>query len=96
MVFTTLVLAQVANAFNARSDRASAFVGLFRNRLLWGAAALTVAGQVLVVHLRPLGAAFDTEPLSLGQWAICTALASAELWVEEIRKLLERLLSDSG
>ncbi len=95
MVFTTLVLAQVANAFNARSDRASAFVGLFRNRLLWGAAALTVAGQVLVVHLRPLGAAFDTEPLSLGQWAICTALASAVLWVEEIRKLLGRLLSDS-
>ena len=90
MVFTTLVLAQVANAFNARSDVASAATALFRNRLLWVAAAITVAGQILVVHLPPLGAAFDTEPLSLGRWAICAGLASAVLWVEELRKLVVR------
>ena len=35
MAFTTLVLAQLFNAFNARSDRVSAFHHLFTNRLLW-------------------------------------------------------------
>ena len=96
MVFSTLVLAQVANAFNARSDRVSALVRPFENRLLVGSALVTVAAQVAVVHLRPLGAAFDTEPLSLGQWAICVGLASTVLWAEEIRKLVARRLTSSG
>ena len=39
MAFTTLVLAQLFNCFNARSDRTSAFHRLFTNPLLWGAIA---------------------------------------------------------
>ena len=50
MVFTTIVLAQIFNAFNARSDTVSAFVRPFDNRLLWAAAGLTVVLQVAVVH----------------------------------------------
>jgi len=90
MVFTTVVLAQIFNAFNARSDLVSAFVRPFDNRLLWAAAALTVVLQVLVVHASPLQRAFDTESLDIAQWAVCVALASAVLWVDEIRKLLAR------
>ena len=41
MAFTTLVFAQLFNCFNARSDRTSAFGGLFANRWLWGAIALS-------------------------------------------------------
>ena len=41
MAFTTLVLAQLFNTFNARSDRVSAFHHLFTNRWLWGAIALS-------------------------------------------------------
>ena len=41
MAFTTLVLAQLFNCFNARSDRISAFHHLFTNPLLWGAIALS-------------------------------------------------------
>ena len=37
MAFTTLVLAQLFNTLNARSDRVSAFHRLFTNPLLWGA-----------------------------------------------------------
>ena len=40
MAFTTLVLAQLFNCFNARSDRISAFHRLFTNRFLWGAITL--------------------------------------------------------
>ena len=90
MAFTTVVLAQIFNAFNARSDRSSAFVRMFDNRLLWAAAGLTVALQVAVVHLPPLNRAFDTEPLDAQQWAICAALSSSVLVVDEIRKAVIR------
>ena len=45
MAFTTLVLAQLFNCFNARSDRTSAFRRLFTNRLLWSAIALSAAAS---------------------------------------------------
>ena len=90
MVFTTVVLAQIFNAFNARSDTVSAFVRPFDNRLLWAAAALTLVSQLAVVHLPPLQRAFDTEALDTTQWLICAGLASAVLWVDEIRKLAHR------
>ena len=51
MAFTTLVLAQLFNCFNARSDRRSAFHRLFTNRWLWGAIALSALLQVAVVQL---------------------------------------------
>ena len=54
MVFTTVVVAQIFNAFNARSDTVSAFVRPFDNRLLWAAAGLTLVLQIAVVHARPL------------------------------------------
>ena len=90
MAFTTLVLAQLYNCFNARSDRASAFHQMFSNPLLWAAIAVSVALQVAVVHVPLLNDAFDTSPLSLGQWATCAALASAVLWADELRKLVRR------
>jgi P-type Ca2+ transporter type 2C len=92
MAFTTLVLAQLYNCFNARSDRVSAFHQMFANPFLWAAIALSVALQVAVVHVPLLNDAFDTSPLSLGQWAACAALASAVLWTDELRKLARRHL----
>ena len=88
--FTTLVLGQVCNAFNARSDVASSLPRLFTNGLLWAAAALVVALQVLVVHLPLLQDAFGTEPLDASAWLLCVALATVPLWVGEIRKLVIR------
>ncbi|HKA84075.1 MAG TPA: cation-translocating P-type ATPase [Acidimicrobiales bacterium] len=90
MAFTTLVLAQLYNCFNARSDRTTAFRQMFANPLLWAAIALSVALQVAVVHVPLLNDAFDTTPLSLGEWATCAALASAVLWADELRKLARR------
>jgi len=92
MAFTTLVLAQLFNCFNARSDRTSAFHRLFTNRLLWGAIALSALLQVAVVQLPFLNNAFDTVPLGLDEWAICVGLASVVLWAGEARKLLARRL----
>ncbi len=90
MVFTTIVLAQIFNSFNARSSRVSAFVRPFENRLLWLAVVLTVVLQLLVVHTPPLQRAFDTTDLDIGQWAICWGLAATVLVAEELRKLFVR------
>lgn len=90
--FTVLVLAQLFNTLNARSETRSAFGAVFSNRWLWGAIALSVLLQVAVVHLPFLREAFTTAPLSLPQWLVCTAMASAVLWASEIRKLILRLL----
>jgi magnesium-transporting ATPase (P-type) len=90
MAFTTLVLGQVFNAFNARSDHVSAFVRPWENRVLWASIGVTVALQVAVVHVGFLQRAFDTAPLDVAEWALCLALASAVLWVDEIRKLVDR------
>jgi P-type Ca2+ transporter type 2C len=85
--FTTLVLAQLWNCFNTRSDRASFVNHLFTNRLLWGAIALSLVLQVAVVHVPLLNDAFDTEPLSLGQWGVCAGLSSLVLVVGELLKV---------
>jgi magnesium-transporting ATPase (P-type) len=89
--FTVLVLAQLFNALNARSETGTAFHRLFTNPWLWGAIALSTLLQVAVVHAPFLNEAFTTTPLSLEQWLVCLAMASTVLWASEIRKLLLRI-----
>ncbi len=91
VAFTTLVLAQLFNCFNARSDRASFVDHLFTNRLLWAAIGVSLLLQVAVVHVPLLNDAFDTEPLSLAQWGVCAALASTVLVAGELFKLILRM-----
>lgn len=94
--FTVLVLAQLFNALNARSETGAAFHRMFANRWLWGAIALSAVLQVAVVHVPLLNDAFTTEPLSVDQWLICIALASTILWVSEIRKAMVRWTGDQS
>ena len=96
MAFTTLVLAQLFNCFNARSEHTSAFHRLFTNRFLWGAIALSALLQVAVVQLPFLNKPFGTAPLGLDEWLICIGLASLVLWATEAKKLLERRLRRSA
>ena len=90
MAFTTLMLFQVFNVLNARSDERSAFVRLFTNHWLWTAMALSVALQVAVVYVPVLQQAFGTVALSAGDWLRCLAIASSVLWLREIGKLFAR------
>jgi P-type Ca2+ transporter type 2C len=94
MAFTTLMLFQQFNLFNARSDRESAIHGLFTNAWLWGAIVVSVLLQVAVVYTPFLQRAFSTEALSASDWAWCTAVASSVLWLRELEKLVrERRVS---
>ncbi len=94
--FTTLVFAQLVNAFCARSATASAFRGLFVNGWLWAAVGLGVAAQVAVVEVPWLQTAFATASLTPGQWAVCAALASVVLWTQEAVKLVRRRAAHAG
>ena len=90
--FTVLVLAQLFNTLNARSETGTAFHHFFANRWLWVAIGASALLQVAVVHLPFLNEAFTTEPLSIAQWLVCIAMASTVLWASEIRKLILRIL----
>jgi Ca2+-transporting ATPase len=89
--FTVLVLTQLFNCFNVRSEFSSAFTTIFSNRWLWAAVALSAALQVAVVHFTFLNLAFGTLPLSAGQWGVCVVMASGVLWFSEGRKMLRRI-----
>jgi Ca2+-transporting ATPase len=90
MAFTTLMLFQIFNVFNARSDERSAFAHLFANRWLWGAVALSLALQVAVVHVPALQRAFGTVSLTPADWARCLGVSSSVLWIREATKLFAR------
>ncbi|WP_081376637.1 cation-translocating P-type ATPase [Actinomyces oris] len=92
-VFSTLVLAQLFNTLNSRSETVSAFSHLFVNKWLWGAIGLTLVLQVAVVEVPFLQAAFSTRSLDLTHWAVVVVMASLVLWVDELRKLVRRLMN---
>jgi Ca2+-transporting ATPase len=90
MAFTTLVLAQLFNAFNTRSERRSAFSDLSSAHWTAAATALSFALQLAVLYLPPLQRAFGSTALSGADWLRCLAVSSAVLWEREIVKLISR------
>jgi Ca2+-transporting ATPase len=90
MAFSTLMLGQLFNVFNARSDERSAFCGLFSNHWLWAAIGLSLLLQAAVVYVPFLQHAFSTEPLSWSDWLLCVSVASTVLWASELRKVVVR------
>jgi Ca2+-transporting ATPase len=92
LAFTTFVLFQFFNIFNARAEHRSAFNRqFFSNGKLWLALTAVVLLQIAVVHWGPAQAIFDTVDLSLRDWVRSAAIASSTLLVEEARKLVAKL-----
>ncbi|WP_242354879.1 cation-translocating P-type ATPase [Anaeromyxobacter sp. SG64] len=96
LAFTTLVLFQLFNAFNARFVARSAFHRAFANRWLWLAVAISAGLQVAVVHAPFLQRPFRTVALDAKDWLLCVAVASSVLWVMEAKKAVVRLAARSG
>ncbi|HOW15844.1 cation-translocating P-type ATPase [Methanosarcina sp.] len=90
MAFNTVVFFSLFVVFNARSDKQSAFVGLFSNKWLWGAVLLSVLLQVMVIYVPFLQQAFSTVSLSPGDWLLCITVASSVLWLRELSKIFIR------
>lgn len=94
MGFTILVFAQMLNALCSRSHDQSVFVGLFANKWLWGAIALSTLLQLAVVYVPFLNTAFGTVPLSAGAWVECLGLAMIVLVASELRKCVLRAMRE--
>ena len=91
MAFTTLMMYQLFNVFNARSDERSAFAGMFANHWLWAAVGLSLALHVAVIYTPFLQQAFSTTALGAGDWLLCAIVASSVLWLRELAKLVNRV-----
>ena len=90
LAFTTLILFQLFNSFEARSSLTSGFINLFQNKWLWATIALAVALQLLLLNLAPLQRAFGVVALSPAQWLRCTLVATSVLWIMEAVKWVRR------
>jgi len=90
MAFTTLVLFQLFNVFNARSDEDTAFARPFDNPWLWVAVGGSIVLHAGVIYLPFLQQAFSTVALGPGDWLRCTLVASSVLWLRELVKVLTR------
>jgi Ca2+-transporting ATPase len=89
LAFTTFVLFQFFNVFNARFEHGSAFNRqFFANGKLWIALVSVLGLQVVVVHWGPAQAIFSTVDLSLSEWGLILLTSSSVLIFEEIRKLV--------
>jgi Ca2+-transporting ATPase len=93
LAFTTFVLFQFFNIFNARAEHDSAFGRqFFDNRRLWLALFCVVGLQFVVVHWAPAQAVFDTVDLTVTDWTLAALIASSVLLFDEMRKLAGRIL----
>ena len=91
-VFTMLAMCQWFNVLNCRSATQSVFrQGLARNPWLLGGLLLSMLLQVAVLYLPFMQQLFYTVPLAGDVLLPMLALASAVLWVEELRKWRARV-----
>ena len=88
LAFTTFVLFQFFNVFNARAERGTAFNRhFFSNGFLWASLGGIVVLQLIAVQWPTAHSVFGTQSLSLANWAMAFAVAASILLLEEARKL---------
>ncbi|MDP3498047.1 MAG: cation-translocating P-type ATPase [Candidatus Nitrotoga sp.] len=89
LAFTTFVLFQFFNVFNARAETGSAFnTHFFRNGKLWLALLGVLMLQILVVNWPPAQGVFGTTALELDDWFKAVAVASSVLLLDELKKFM--------
>ena len=91
LAFTTFVMFQVFNVFNARAEDRTIFTrDLFTNTKLWAAVLGVVVLQVLAVTVDPVQEVFGTVDLDADDWLVAVGVASSIVWLDELRKLVGR------
>jgi P-type Ca2+ transporter type 2C len=91
MTFTVTALSQMAHVLAIRSERESLFrQGVWSNRPLLGAVALTIVLQMATLYLPAFNAVFKTQPLTLAELALSLGLSSVVFVAVEIEKAVKR------
>ena len=93
--FTTFVMIQFWNLFNAKSlgSNRTAFRHFLKDKGMILVLALVLVGQWLIVTFG--GEMFRTVPLSLTEWLVIIGATSIILWVGEIWRAFKRLWAKS-
>ena len=91
LFFTTFVMIQVWNLFNAKTlgSNHSAFRYLWRNRGLLIVLVMIIAGQWLIVE--DGGEMFRTDGMNWKEWTVVIAATSLVMWIGEAWRLLKRI-----
>ncbi|MFH1375379.1 MAG: cation-transporting P-type ATPase [Patescibacteria group bacterium] len=89
--FATLVIVQLFNAFNFRSEIHSFLSPRVRKNLwLWGAVVISLLLVLVVTELPVAQRAFGTIGLTLTEWFVIVGISASVLIVEETRKIVCR------
>ncbi len=87
MVLATLILFEMFNAFNCRSDRYSIFkLGWFSNKWLIWAVLSSLAFMALILYVPYLAHLFHTVPLTFTDWIVAVAISCSVLVFVELYK----------
>lgn len=90
VAFATLICAELFRAFAARSERISVFkLGLFSNKMMNIAVALSLVMLVAVIYIPGLNGIFNNVALNPLAWVVILPLAILPFAVSEISKLIK-------
>ena len=91
MVFTVLCFSQMAQALVSRSEYEYIYrMGVFTNRPLVGAIALTTILQMAIIYLPFLNRIFNTAPLTLTELGFSVLVSAITFHAVELEKFLKR------
>ena len=91
MIFTTLALLQLGNAFALRSERQSFFKqGALSNKPLLWTVMVTLAIQIVIVYWAPMQNLLHTEALSAFELMVVLAVSTGVFIAVELEKLIRR------
>jgi Ca2+-transporting ATPase len=91
MIFTTLALLQLGNAFALRSERQSFFsLGAGTNKPLLWTVLVTLAIQIVVIYWGPMQSLLHTEPLSAFEIALVLVVSTGVFVAVEFEKWVRR------
>jgi potassium/sodium efflux P-type ATPase len=87
VLFVGIIVMQVANVFNCRSEKYSAFrVGFFSNRRIFWSIAISLAFTCILIYVPFFQKIFQTIGIGWKDWAMLVAFMVIIFLLEELRK----------
>lgn len=87
VLFVGIIVMQVANVFNCRSEKYSAFrVGFFSNKRIFWSIAISLAFTCILIYVPFFQKIFQTIGISWKDWAMLVAFMIIIFLLEELRK----------
>jgi Ca2+-transporting ATPase len=91
MVFTVLCFSQMGQAMVSRSEYEFVYsMGIFTNRPLVGAIALTFILQIAIIYMPFLNKIFNTAPLTWKELGICMLISTITFHAVELEKFIKK------